>query len=103
MVVVDGNRRAQDLEFSLCCVYQTLHMDTKPLKFAYTRLNSLLRAVQVTDVDEYAPLQLVTDFVTLLSTYPSGFMVILEPYNPASVHSALDPVMQLTCMGMWHG
>lgn len=26
---------------------QTLHMDTKPLKFAYTRLNSLLRAVQV--------------------------------------------------------
>jgi DNA excision repair protein ERCC-2 len=74
-------------------------MDTKPLKFAYTRLNSLLRAVQVTDVDEYSPLQLVTDFVTLLATYPSGFMVILEPYNPASVHSAMDPVLQLTCMG----
>lgn len=78
---------------------KTLHMDTKPLKFAYTRLNSLLRAVQVTDVDEFSPLQLVTDFVTLLSTYPQGFMVILEPYNPAAaLHTARDPVLQLTCM-----
>lgn len=55
-------------------------------------------------MDEFSPLQLVTDFVTLLSTYPQGFMVILEPYNPAAaLHTARDPVLQLTCMGRRHG
>jgi DNA excision repair protein ERCC-2 len=32
-------------------------LETKPLKFAYTRLNSLLRTLEVTHLDEYNPLQ----------------------------------------------
>lgn len=102
----------------------TLGIDTKPLRFAYSRLNSLLRtlqvrshqwftqvtrpqwfdaaaaallrlrALQVTSVDEFTPLQLVADFATLLATYPVGFMVITEPYNPKTPHIP-DPVMQV--------
>jgi len=45
-------------------------------------------------VDEFTPLQLVADFATLLATYPVGFMVITEPYNPKTPHIP-DPVMQV--------
>jgi DNA excision repair protein ERCC-2 len=74
-----------------------LAIDTKPLRFAYSRLNSLLRTLQVTDVDDFTPLQLVADFATLLATYPVGFMVILEPFNSKTPHIP-DPLMQLTCL-----
>ena len=57
---------------------QELGIDTRPLRFAYTRLNSLLRTLQVTDVGDFTPLQLVADFATLVATYPTGFAVILE-------------------------
>jgi len=75
-----------------------LAIDVKPLKFAYTRLNSLLRTLQVTDVDQFGPIQLVADFTTLLATYPNGFMVITEPYNARTPHIP-DPIMQLACLG----
>jgi DNA excision repair protein ERCC-2 len=32
-------------------------LEVKPLKFAYSRLNSLLRTLEVTHLDEYNPLQ----------------------------------------------
>ncbi|RYG55295.1 hypothetical protein EON66_05640 [archaeon] len=76
---------------------RTLAVDTKPLKFAYSRLNSLLKTLQITNVDEFTPLQLVADFATLLATYSTGFVVITEPYNPKTPHIA-DPIMQLACL-----
>ena len=74
-----------------------LVMDIKPLRFAYSRLNSLLRTLQITSMDSFTPLQLVADFATLLATYPVGFMVIFEPYNSKTPHIP-DPIMQLTCL-----
>jgi DNA excision repair protein ERCC-2 len=74
-----------------------LGIDTRPLRFAYTRLNSLLRTLQVTDVGDFTPLTLVADFCTLVATYPAGFMVILEPYNSKTPHIP-DPVLQLACL-----
>lgn len=76
---------------------RTLAVDTKPLKFAYSRLNSLLKTLQITNVDEFTPLQLVADFATLLATYATGFVVITEPYNPKTPHIE-DPIMQLACL-----
>lgn len=76
---------------------QTLAVDPKPLRFAYSRLNSLLRTLEVTDMDDFGPLQLVADFATLLTTYPVGFMVIMEPYNSKTPHIP-DPIMQLACL-----
>jgi len=46
------------------------------------------------------PLQLVADFVTLVATYSTGFMVILEPYQPRTPHIP-DPMLQLACLGTW--
>lgn len=76
----------------------TLSVDPKPLRFAYSRLNSLLRTLEVTEVDEFAPISLVADFATLLATYPKGFMVVLEPFNSRTPHIP-DPIMQLACLG----
>lgn len=75
-----------------------LAIDVKPLKFAYSRLNSLLRTLQITNVDDFGPIQLVADFTTLLATYTAGFMVLTEPFNARTPHIP-DPVMQLTCLG----
>lgn len=36
-------------------------LETKPLRFAYSRLNSLLRTLEVTHLDEYNPLQVRRD------------------------------------------
>jgi DNA excision repair protein ERCC-2 len=77
---------------------EKLSIDVKPLRFAYSRLSSLLRTLQVTNMDDFTPLNLVADFVTLLATYAQGFMVITEPYNSKTPHIP-DPVMQLTCLG----
>mgnify|MGYP005990797409 CR=1 FL=1 len=74
-----------------------LHLDPKPLKFAYSRLSSLMRTLEITDMDEFAPLHLVADFCTLITTYPVGFMVVLEPYNSKTPHIP-DPIMQLACL-----
>lgn len=54
--------------------------------------------MQITEVDEFSPLQLVADFATLISTYSVGFMVIMEPYNSQTPHIP-DPVLQLACLG----
>ena len=48
-------------------------------------------------MDEFRPLSLVADFVTLLATYPVGFMIICEPFDVRTPHIP-DPVMQLACL-----
>ena len=61
-------------------------LETKPLKFCYSRLSSLLRTLQVSNLDEFNYLSDVADFATLLSTYSEGvakFAVILEPNGSA--------------------
>lgn len=74
-----------------------LSVDTRPLRFAYSRLNSLMRTLEITSMDEYAPLTLVADFCTLITTYPVGYMVVLEPYNSLTP-DIVDPIMQLACL-----
>jgi DNA excision repair protein ERCC-2 len=57
--------------------------DTKPLRFCTGRLNSLLKTIEITNIDKYQPIGLVADFATLASTYEKeGFMVLMEPYEP---------------------
>ncbi|KAI9910464.1 hypothetical protein PsorP6_011078 [Peronosclerospora sorghi] len=77
-------------------LHQAISVDVKPMKFCYTRLNSLLRTLEVTNLEEYNSLTHVADFATLVATYAEGFMVIIEPFDSASgVH---DPVLQLSCL-----
>ncbi|CAH0493762.1 unnamed protein product [Peronospora farinosa] len=77
-------------------LHQAISVDIKPMKFCYTRLNSLLRTLEVTNLEEFNSLTHVADFATLVATYAEGFMLIIEPFDSSSgVH---DPVLQLTCL-----
>jgi DNA excision repair protein ERCC-2 len=75
-------------------------LEAKPLKFAYSRLASLLRTLQVSNLDDFNALTDVADFSTLLATYSEGvakFAIIMEP-NGSSIPGAVDPVIQLACL-----
>ena len=75
-------------------------LEAKPLKCAYSRLTSLLRTLQVSNLDDFNALTDVADFVTLLSTYSEGiarFAIIMEP-NGSAIPGASDPVIQLACL-----
>jgi hypothetical protein len=66
----------------------------KTLRFCYDRLSSLLKTLEITDVDEYTPIHLVADFATLVGTYAKGFAIIIEPYDDR-LPSVPDPVIQV--------
>ncbi|OQR94777.1 TFIIH basal transcription factor complex helicase subunit [Achlya hypogyna] len=70
-------------------------VDTKPMKFCYSRLQSLLRTLEVTNLEEFNALNQVADFATLVATYADGFMLILEPTDQ---HNAPQPILQLACL-----
>ena len=75
-------------------------LEVKPLRFAYSRLNSLLRTLQVSNMDDFNSLGDVADFSTLLATYSEGvakFAIIMEP-NGSNIPGASDPCIQLSCL-----
>lgn len=75
-------------------------LESKPLRFAYSRLSSLLRTLQVSNLDDYNALTDVADFASLLATYSEGqarFAIIMEP-NSSAIPGATDPVIQLACL-----
>lgn len=47
----------------------------KTLCFCYDRLSSLLKTLEITNVDDFTPIHLVADFATLIGTYDKGFAV----------------------------
>lgn len=75
-------------------------LEAKPLRFAYSRLSSLLRTLQVSNLDDFNALTDIADFSSLLATYSEGiakFAIIMEP-NGSSIPGATDPVIQLACL-----
>jgi hypothetical protein len=62
--------------------------------FCYDRLSSLLKALEVTNTDDFIAIQMIADFGTLLGTYARGFAVIIEPHDERLPHIP-DPVLQL--------
>jgi DNA excision repair protein ERCC-2 len=75
-------------------------LEVKPLRFSYSRLSSLLRTLQVSNLDEFNSLTDIADFATLLATYSEGiarFAIIMEP-NGSSIPGASDPSIQLSCL-----
>ena len=76
-------------------------IDGKTLRFCYDRLQVLLRTLEITNTDDYMPIQLVADFGTLVGTYARGFAIIIEPYDER-MPNVPDPVMQVCCC-CFHG
>jgi len=58
------------------------------------RLRSLLRTLEVTDVQDFSPLMLIADFATLVATYTQGFCLLTEPFDERTP-TLHDPLFQL--------
>ncbi|PVU86814.1 hypothetical protein BB560_006600 [Smittium megazygosporum] len=72
-------------------------IDRKPLQFSSQRLTSLVRTLEVTDLEDYWGLQKVSSFATLVSTYDEGFMLLFEPFE--SDHSTVpNPIFHFACL-----
>ena len=78
-------------------ISESIGWETKAMEHCAERLRSLLRTLEVVDVDEYTPLTLVADFATLLASYTTGFTLLLEPYDER-YPDVPDPTLQLACV-----
>ena len=78
-------------------LHQQTGLEAKPMRFAYSRLNSLLRTLEVTSLDDHADLSEVADFATLVATYQEGFAVIFEPRS-SIIPGLSEPVLELSCL-----
>ena len=81
----------------LATLAATAGIDAKTLRFCYERLSSLLKTLQVTDVEEFWGVSCLADFATLVGTYPKGFALIYEPCDERAP-AVPDPVLQLCCL-----
>jgi DNA excision repair protein ERCC-2 len=72
-------------------------IERKPLRFCAERLTSLVRTLELTNIDDYQPLQEVATFATLVATYEKGFLLILEPYETETATVA-NPILHFTCL-----
>ncbi|KAK3997062.1 hypothetical protein QBC44DRAFT_106805 [Cladorrhinum sp. PSN332] len=72
-------------------------IEKKPLRFCAERLTSLVRTLELTNIEDYQPLQEVATFATLVSTYEKGFLLILEPYE-SDTAEVPNPILHFTCL-----
>ncbi|KAI5122977.1 hypothetical protein M0805_006856 [Coniferiporia weirii] len=72
-------------------------IERRPLRFCAERLQSLVRTLELTNLDEYASLQKVANFATLVSTYEKGFLLILEPFETENA-TVPNPIFHFTCL-----
>ncbi|KAJ8521610.1 hypothetical protein ONZ45_g1716 [Pleurotus djamor] len=73
------------------------YIERRPLRFCAERLQSLVRTLELSRVDEYSALQKVASFATLVSTYEKGFLLILEPFETDNA-TVPNPVFHFTCL-----
>ena len=78
-------------------IYNTVCIDRKPLRFVTQRLNSLMRTLEIEDMENYRPLTIIASFATLVSTYSKGFSIIIEPYD-VRTPTIYNPILHFTCM-----
>ncbi|KAI9668364.1 MAG: DNA-dependent ATPase of the nucleotide excision repair factor 4 complex [Alyxoria varia] len=72
-------------------------IEKKPLRFCAERLTSLVRTLELTEIEDYQPLQEVAGFATLVATYDKGFLLILEPYETDTA-TVPNPILHFTCL-----
>ncbi|GIK04667.1 DNA-dependent ATPase of the nucleotide excision repair factor 4 complex [Aspergillus viridinutans] len=72
-------------------------IERKPLRFCAERLTSLVRTLELINIEDYQPLQEVATFATLVATYDKGFLLILEPFESETA-TVPNPVLHFTCL-----
>ncbi|KAI9251662.1 hypothetical protein EDC94DRAFT_642507 [Helicostylum pulchrum] len=73
------------------------YIERKPLRFCAERLASLVRTLELSDLENFSSLQKVASFATLTSTYDKGFLLILEPFETETA-TIPNPVLHFTCL-----
>ncbi|KAH9484282.1 DNA-dependent ATPase of the nucleotide excision repair factor 4 complex [Psilocybe cubensis] len=73
------------------------YIERRPLRFCAERLQSLIRTLELNRLDEFASLQKVASFATLVATYEKGFLLILEPFETDNA-TVPNPVFHFTCL-----
>ncbi|KXN89263.1 DNA repair helicase rad15 [Leucoagaricus sp. SymC.cos] len=73
------------------------YIERRPLRFCAERLQSLIRTLELSRLDEHASLQKVASFATLVSTYEKGFLLILEPFETDTA-TVPNPIFHFTCL-----
>lgn len=73
------------------------YIERRPLRFCAERLQSLIRTLELSRLDEYSSLQKVASFATLVSTYEKGFLLILEPFETDTA-TVSNPIFHFTCL-----
>ncbi|OWB72763.1 hypothetical protein B5S31_g2485 [[Candida] boidinii] len=72
-------------------------IEKKPLRFCSERLSLLVRTLEVAEIEEFTALKDIATFATLVSTYESGFQLILEPYETENA-TVPNPILKFTCL-----
>lgn len=72
-------------------------MERKPLRFCAERLSSLLRTLEITDLQDFSALVLISHLATLIATYLNGFAVIIEPFNDRTP-TIINPIFYFCCL-----
>lgn len=77
--------------------YNAASIDARTLKFCSTRLNSLIRTLELPDISQFSPISVIADFATLVGTYNDGFTLLIEPYDDRTPN-LIDPVSFLSLL-----
>lgn len=72
-------------------------IDRKPLRFCSERLSLLVRTLELSDVEDLNALKDIATFATLVSTYETGFQLILEPFETEGA-TVPNPILHFTCL-----
>ncbi|KAF2455373.1 DNA repair helicase RAD3 [Lineolata rhizophorae] len=72
-------------------------IEKKPLRFCAERLTSLVRTLELTNIEDFQPLQEVATFATLAATYDTGFVLILEPFE-SDTATVPNPILHFACL-----
>ncbi|PWW72742.1 DNA repair helicase RAD3 [Tuber magnatum] len=72
-------------------------IEKKPLRFCAERLTSLVRTLELANIEDYKSLQEVAMFATLVATYEKGFLLILEPFESETA-TVPNPILHFTCL-----
>lgn len=72
-------------------------IDRKPLRFCSERLSLLVRTLELTEIDDFNALKDIATFATLVSTYDTGFQLILEPFESEGA-TVPNPILRFTCL-----
>lgn len=76
---------------------QLTFIDKKPLKFCSIRLSLLVKTLEISGIEEFMALKDIATFASLVSTYDSGFTLILEPFETENA-TVPNPILRFSCL-----